>query len=81
MVKHRITKGELKMSKGLLIRWQGIGPGWVAQSVRALSRCSKAMGSIHSQGTYRSQPKNELISRTTNPSLKSFKNKKADIVN
>ena len=54
----------------------------IAQLVRASSRYAKAAGSIPSQGTYKNQPMNAEISRTTNQcfylypfiSLKSIKN-------
>ena len=34
------------------------GPGWVAQLVRASSLCTKVVGLIPSQGTYKNQPMN-----------------------
>ena len=52
------------------------GPGQVAQLVRASSQYTKVVGSISGQGTYRKQPMNAYISRTTNQCLSlSFENK------
>ena len=46
---------------------QVLGPGQVAQLVRAPSRYAKVVGSIASQGTCKNQPMNTQISGTTNP--------------
>ena len=50
---------------GLKVRRQ-MGPGWVAQLLRASSQYTKLVGSIPGQGTYEKQPMNASISETTN---------------
>lgn len=42
------------------------GPDWVAQLVRTLSQYTKVMGSIPGRDTYKSQPMNVWMGRTTN---------------
>ena len=42
------------------------GPGQVSLLVKALSQCTRVLGLIHSQGTYRNQPMDAWISGTMN---------------
>ena len=48
---------------------QNVGPGWVAQLVRALSQYSKVVGSIPGKVTFENQPVNTQINGTTELSL------------
>ena len=54
----------------------GIGPGWIALLGGALSRHSKAAGSILGQGTCENQPMNSSVSETTKSIFFSLKKKK-----
>ena len=56
-----------------------LGPGWVAQLVRASSRYAKVAGLIPRQGRYKNQPVNTLISGTPSQCFSLSKNQSIKI--